>query len=602
MKKNKIKIFIAIFIIIVTLFTVCGCAVAEVNISSDGSGAATIIITKEDGITLSSIEDKIENILNGVEALSGDKDRLTLSSIEEFDNNFAVKFKFKRIQNTKGIGDYNFMSSSDFLKELNKVSLITNKWANGKYGTVQMYNQSIYEFNDRISELEILPIYTNSNQTLTAEEFVSQDGILSKNSKGIIFTYFIAGIEGIESITFNFDGKIEVYGGKNVEIIDENSIKITPTTATSTILTSDAEYIIQETDCFVGYVYYISNSNWLLIGSIILIAILIIGLIILGILNGFFKRVFASKKFNLIIKNYDLYLMLIPAMVLIIVFSYLPMTGIVLAFKNYSIDDGIWGSEWAGNFGFKNFIDILTEPGTSYWLLVKNTIILASLKFVCGFTFAITLSILFSYLKNGMFKKSVQTISYFPYFISWVVISGISYLFLAADGGILNKIVAAFGGDSIKWYSEPKYWRTILTFTAIWKTVGYSTIIYLAAMTAINISLYEAATIDGCSRFEQLIYITIPGMYPVIGIQLIFSLGNLIKDDFDQIYTMTGGSSAYLRDTTEVISTVVYKAISGGANGYGSATAMSLLQSLVSLLLVIGANRLVKKLNMDGAF
>ena len=293
--------------------------------------------------------------------------------------------------------------------------------------------------------------------------------------------------------------------------------------------------------------------------------------------------------------------MMLPAVGMLIIFSYASMTGIVLAFKDFSIDDGIFGSEWAGMLGFKNFYDVLTTPGTSFGMLARNTVILAGLKFIFGFLCAILLAILFSYLKNNWFKKSVQTISYFPYFLSWVVVSGIAYLFLAADGGILNQLIALFGGDAVQWYSEPQYWRAILTFTSIWKTVGYSTIVYLAAMTAVDPALYEAATIDGAGRVNQLWHITLPGLFPVIGIQLIFSLGNLVRDDFDQIYTMTGGGNSYLIETTEVIGTVVFKAI-GTVSAYATATAMGLMQSVVSLALVLSGNIIVKKMGMQGMF
>ena len=161
-------------------------------------------------------------------------------------------------------------------------------------------------------------------------------------------------------------------------------------------------------------------------------------------------------------------------------------------------------------------------------------------------------------------------------------------------------MLAKIGVGAVNWYTSPQYWRGILTFTSLWKTVGYSTIVYLAAITAIDPCLYEAATIDGCGRRRQLLHITVPGMLPVIGIQVVFSLGNLVKDDFDQIYTMTRGSDA-LSSTTEVIGTIVYKSI-GNASAYSSAAAMGILQGVVALILVLVSNRIIKKLGMDAAF
>lgn len=254
-----------------------------------------------------------------------------------------------------------------------------------------------------------------------------------------------------------------------------------------------------------------------------------------------------------------------------------------------------------GMLGFKNFYDVLTTPGTSFGMLARNTVILAGLKFIFGFLCAILLAILFSYLKNNWFKKSVQTISYFPYFLSWVVVSGIAYLFLAADGGILNQLIALFGGDAVQWYSEPQYWRAILTFTSIWKTVGYSTIVYLAAMTGRRSRSVRGGDHRRRGARQPTVAITLPGLFPVIGIQLIFSLGNLVRDDFDQIYTMTGWGNSYLIETTEVIGTVVFKAI-GTVSAYATATAMGLMQSVVSLALVLSGNIIVKKMGMQGMF
>ena len=143
---------------------------------------------------------------------------------------------------------------------------------------------------------------------------------------------------------------------------------------------------------------------------------------------------------------------------------------------------------------------------------------------------------MFNSLANGIFKKSVQTISYLPYFVSWIVVSNIVYLFLSSNGGIVNNFLEIMGLEKIRFYSEPKYWWGIITFTSLWKTVGWGTIIYLAAITGINPDLYEAASIDGANSWQKLWTVTIPGMMPEIAIQLILNVGNLIKDDFDQIY------------------------------------------------------------------
>ena len=600
--KRKIVLLLLIFTAAIFLFT--GCANLDVSFDNEGGGSAVLTISKESGTTEEDIRKQLNEVFDGVKMLSQNREVLILDSLEENEDGFRVEISFKRIRYIEGIGQYNFMPFSDFLQELNKTALISN-WEKGKYKNIQNYNEYIYNFNNLADESRAFSPMTADGTPMAAEEFTAETSAYAQDSRATIFTYYVVGFEGLESITFRFNGEIRVVGGKNVELIGNDAVKAKPiqSEVNVTEIGEDGEPVAvsRNVDCFTGYVYFIQNNDFTWLICLIVVVVLLGGLAGIGIWRGWFKKIWKSTRCRFVRKNYGLYLMMLPAIVLMGLFSYAPMTGIVLAFKDFTIDDGIFGSEWSGMAGFKNFYDVLTTPGTSFGMLATNTVILAALKFVFGFLCAILLAILFSYLKNNWFKKTVQTISYFPYFLSWVVVSGIAYVFLAADGGALNQLITLFGGAPVQWYSEPQYWRGILTFTAIWKTVGYSTIIYLAAMTAIDQSLYEAATIDGAGRLNQLWHITLPGMFPVIGIQLIFSLGNLVKDDFDQIYTMTGGGNPYLVETTEVIGTVVFKAI-GTVSAYGTATAMGLMQSVVALMLVLSSNIIVKKIGLQGMF
>lgn len=595
-----------LLMVFVLLFT-AGCTTAKVDIGRDGSGQATLTIAKSADVTEASIRENLDEIFEGVGALSGDEYRLKLKSLEETDDTFLAVLSFKRIQYTEGLGDYNYMAADDFLQDGDLKPLIKN-WSRGRFKSYQAYDQKVYNFSNYSTgdtALAFKPTYASTGKSMTADEFIDEAGILSQSKKGRVFTFFIADLQGLESVTFSFAGNIEVYGSKNAELVDESTITVYPVQAAANVLSTDENGAAvsenRDISCFVGYVYFELGMDGTLLGVLIGAGLLLAAFIVYGIFSGLFKRIIHGKKMKLVVKNYGLYLMLLPAIVLLVLFTYIPMGGVVMAFKNFRILDGIWGSEWTAMGGFKNFYDLFTSPAADFLKLAKNTLILAGLRFIFGFLFAVLLAILFSYLKTGAFKKTVQTISYFPYFISWVTISGIAYLFLAKDGGVLNSMIVAFGGKPIQWYAEPKYWRTILTFTYLWKTMGYSTIVYLAAITSINPALYEAATIDGAGRVQQLFHITLPGLFPILGLQIIFSLGNLVKDDFDQIYTMVGGSNAALSDTTEVIGTIVFKSI-GSPNSYSSASAMSLLQGVVGLILVASSNAVVKKLGGDGAF
>lgn len=604
MRRKLFKILTLLFILCVAAAIFSGCSSIDVRLQKDGAGTAVLTIAQEEGITEESIRSQLEEVFEGVEKLSNKTDVLKIKKIKQQDGCFEVEISFRRIRYIEGIGEYNYMTFQDFLKEINKTAIISG-WEQGKYKTIQNYTEDIYNFNNRSDESRAFSPETIDGIKISAEEFLDKEGVYAQNADAILFSYYIIDFEGLESVTFHFDGDIKVFGGKNIEVVDNNTIKILPLSTSVNVThideNGDPVAIEKNVNSFAGYVYFEPGANIAMILGLSIGGVVLAGFIIYGILSGLFKKIWNGPRMKSIRKNYSLYLMMCPAIVLLILFSYLPMSGVILAFKDFSIDDGIFGSEWAGMFGFKNFYDVITTPGTSFGMLARNTVILAVLKFIFGFLCAILLAILFSYLKDNWFKKTVQTISYFPYFISWVVVSGIAYLFLAADGGILNQLRMLFGQEAVQWYSEPQYWRGILTFTAIWKTVGYSTIVYLAAMTAIEPSLYEAARIDGGGRIAQLYHITLPGMFPVIGIQIIFSLGNLVRDDFDQIYTMTGGGNSYLIETTEVIGTVVFKAI-GTVASYCTATAMSLMQSVVALAIVLSSNIIVKKIGLQGMF
>ncbi len=292
--------------------------------------------------------------------------------------------------------------------------------------------------------------------------------------------------------------------------------------------------------------------------------------------------------------NYGLYLMLIPGYAALIVFSILPMFGLYMAFIDYTPSVSIWKSV---NVGWLNFELIFQEP--LLWKMIRNTLILSCLKLVTNFPLTIILALLINELESKWFKKSFQTISYLPNFISWVIVSGMLTLFLNSDAGILNKIIVWFGGTPVNWYSDPSKWYGVLVITNLWKGLGWGTIMYLAAMTSIDPTLYEAAEIDGAGRLRQAWSITLPGIAGIVSITLVLSVGKIFFDDFEQIYALVGTNDA-LEETTAVISTKVYQyAQQGRYSLYPQATAMGLVQSIVSLLLVTISNKVAKKMGQE---
>lgn len=303
-----------------------------------------------------------------------------------------------------------------------------------------------------------------------------------------------------------------------------------------------------------------------------------------------------NKSIRYIWKNKSSYLMFIPGFLILLVFAYYPMYGITLAFKEYNPTYGIMGSEW---IGFDNFYYALTSYG--FWEMVRNTLVLGLYNIVFAFPVSIILALQFNELRNPHFKKLVQTISYLPYFISWAMISGMMWTLLSNDYGLINNLLKTLGLEPIFWYAEPKYWRAILTIAGIWKTTGWGTITFLASIASIDPGLYEAAKIDGANRWKQTIHVTIPGMMPAICITFILTVSNIIRDDFDKIYALVGQNSL-LEETTEVLGTWSYRAMLNSFKNYGYVTAVTTLQSVLGMILLIVANSLVKKTGDQGLF
>ncbi len=597
--KRVLKIeLLLLIILILSCFT--GCAKVNASFNRDGSGVCTIAIAKEEGMDKENVKSKINQVIEGVK-IQSQKERLELKSITENDEAFIVKMKFKKISDTKGVGNFSFETGESFGSQLVQRNLLA-QLSKGMISSRNLTNYNNSTFTVLSEDVKVNPVNVSTQETLNAADFKdTANEYYTKDN--IFFCFTICGISGISSITFEFPGEILVYGNLNATIEGKNKLTVTPQKVEAKEIGIDNEgtFVKEgEYDLFVGYVVFELETNYapfIILGIIVLILAILISL---GFTTGAFKRFFHGKTWAKIVKNRVLYLFILPGFALFAVFNYAPMAGIIVAFKNYTVDGGIFGSEWANNFGFEHFIRLFTHPGSEFGMIFRNTIVMALLKFFTGFPAAIVLALMFNALANGWYKKTVQTVSYLPYFISWVVVSNIVYILLSANGGIINNLLVKLGAEKIRFYSEPKYWWGILTTTSLWKGVGWGTIVYLAAITGINPDLYEAADIDGANAWRKVWAVTIPGMMPVIGIQLILNAGNLIKDDFDQIYSLVGGSNYELRPVTEVFSSLVFRNLEGGPKGFSASTAISLVQSIMSLCLVLAADKIVRKTDNPG--
>ncbi|GIO35839.1 protein lplB [Paenibacillus antibioticophila] len=294
-----------------------------------------------------------------------------------------------------------------------------------------------------------------------------------------------------------------------------------------------------------------------------------------------------------LIRNRLLYLMIFPGLVYFIVFKYLPMGGLIIAFQDYQPFLGITGSPWVG---LKHFIRLFTEP--TFLMLLKNTLILFAMNIIFFFPLPIILALMLNEVQSKWFKNAVQTMMYLPHFMSWVIIVSISYVFLNMDGGVVNEMLASLGFNKISFLTAPEWLRTMYIGQIIWKELGWSTIIFLAAITVVDPQLYEAVEIDGGGRWRKTWHITLPAIRPVIITLLILKIGSTLDLGFEHMYLLLNSMN---REVAEIFDTYIYTA--GLKNGQLSfSTTVGLFKGLVGLILVMLSNKLAKKFGEEGVY
>ncbi|MBB6735010.1 ABC transporter permease [Cohnella zeiphila] len=285
-------------------------------------------------------------------------------------------------------------------------------------------------------------------------------------------------------------------------------------------------------------------------------------------------------------RHWQLYLVVVPPLLFFLIFKYIPMLNAVLAFKDYNVIKGIWGSPWVG---FKNFNLFFDNP--LFWSLLKNTIYLSGYLLLAGFPIPILLALMLNEVRSGRFKKLVQMVSFAPYFISTVVMVSMIMLFLAPRLGFVNIALNHLGLHSINFLGEPGMFRSIYVWSDIWQTAGYTAVIYLAALAGIDPTLYEAAKVDGASRFQKIRHVDLPGILPTIIIVLILNVGNVMAIGFEKVYLLQNPLNLV---NSEIIATYVYSIGLLNAN-YSFATAVGLFNSLINFILLLLVNGLAKR-------
>lgn len=285
-------------------------------------------------------------------------------------------------------------------------------------------------------------------------------------------------------------------------------------------------------------------------------------------------------------KNLPLHLMLLPGVILTLVFSYIPIMGIIIAFQKFVPSKGIFHSKWIGLDNFRYMLDM-----PNFTSVLWNTIFIAILKIIAGLVIPIIFALLLNEVAGAFFKRTIQTTIYFPYFLSWVILGGILIDILSPSSGIVNQFLGWFGIKPIFFLGNDQWFPWTLVLTDTWKGFGYGTIVYLAALTGIDQSLYEAATVDGANRWKQMLHVTLPGMLPIITLMTVLSLGNVLNAGFEQVFNLY---SPMVYSTGDIIDTFVYRLGLVEAQ-YGVATAVGLFKSVISLILIVISNKLANK-------
>lgn len=288
-----------------------------------------------------------------------------------------------------------------------------------------------------------------------------------------------------------------------------------------------------------------------------------------------------AKSYKKLKRELPLHLMLIPGIIFLFIFNYIPLCGIYISFQDFNPAKGIFGNnEWVG---FDNFAYIFSLP--NIWRVFGNTLIIAVLKIIFGTLVPIIVSLMLNECRNKLFKRTIQTTIYFPYFISWIILGGILLDILSPTDGIVNEVIKALGGDPIYFLGDNRYFKGTLVVSDVWRNFGYNSVIYLSAITGIDMAQYEAAAIDGANRWQQTIHVTLPGIATIVILMIVLNMGNLLNAGFDQVFNLY---SPQVYESGDIIDTLVYR-IGLEQAKFGPSTAVGLLKSVISFILISSA-------------
>ncbi len=582
-----------------TLFVFLACASSmSVGLSKSGSGEVSISVRKEKAVEITpdraSFEAYINEYVEKLNSESIDTDVLKVKSYEEDDTHYRVTISTRRVDNIGGLGDIIFADTKSFCEnDLNNLQKI-------KDGYDQLLMPSIFrvapnsdavrhEMDPEDNSIEIKAKNAESGEVLAYKDFESE---LRASDKNHILFFQIADLKLVDEITFNLSGKVEFISVMRNYETGEELETVSCSDSSVTVKPVDLVFSSGEQNAFFGYVVYSEGvSPWLIAG--IVVGVLGLGaLVYFGIIKGGFKRFFQSSLWQRIVRYKLLYLLILPAFALIIMFRYMPMLWLSAGFMEYDLLEGL-GSEWVGLKYFKGVFYATNTP--EMYRIFRNTIFISLIRILSNLPVILFLAVLINSIKTKKLRTAFQTISFIPYFLSWVSVGGIFNAILDPNTGMLNRLL----GSTTNWYGDPDPWWAILSVSSLWKGMGWSTLIYISAMCNIDSELYEACSLDGGGLMRQVFTVTIPGIMNIICLQLILDVSNIMRDNYEQILAMTNGQvTGAIQDTVDVVGRISYTALSKG--NFGSATAIGLIQGVIGSILVLITNKIVKKTENEG--
>lgn len=598
--KHKLYIF-GYFLTLFALF-ISGIFVFKTSAMHDGNLNINLVVDKI------KVENKCDNIdefqtyfdnyLNELNQESTDNDFYKASQYADLGDAYKVVVSTRRIDKLKGLGDIRYAKGEHFFKNNNtNQDLITNRYN----GLINSRLYRVYEdgssktFNFKFTEqINQYKIRMKSHET---DQFLSLDNtlnLLGKNDSQVVY-FELVDFLLFDEISFEVNGQIKYYSNafnenddvvENIKI-DGNKVTLSPLSLKAVV---DGDMI--DANLLIGYFVFHQNPSPVVISLAIVGGIFFATIAYLGIFKGYFKKIFTPEKLKKIWKFKTLYLLLVPAIGLLIFFRYMPMTYLVAGFMEYNPLEGL-SSEW---IGLKYFQRILYAQNTpEMYRIFRNTIFISLIRIVSNIPFILFLALVINSMKHKRIKTIFQGLSMVPYFLSWVAVGGLFYSMLNSETGLVNRLFDL----TTDWYTISDPWWSILSISSLWKGMGWSAIIYIAGMCKIDIEQYEAAKIDGCGPVRQALSVTIPGIMSIIALQMILDVANIMRDNYDQIYAMTNGSvMGPLQETVDVVGRIALTSLRDG--NFGSATAIGLIQGVIGFILVLLANHIVRKSDNEG--